>query len=141
MEPIKKDVGCGHDERFRTSVEDGRLEFCTMCALDRGHKNFNAVLESREAYEALRETMDLHSPPGTKVVLWFPHAGYPGDVKQLKDLGMGLGQVFTVRETRVGGSHTTVLLQEFPGRFFNSVHFGVPTEADLNQEITDRKPK
>ena len=76
--------------------------------------------EARKAEE--REPMDIHSPRGTKVVYVRPNAGYDAERERAQRY-LTLGQTYTVEFTKVHSSSTDVYLQEFPGVFFNSVHF------------------
>lgn len=67
-------------------------------------------------------SMNVRARPGTKVRFSRPDAGYlPDQERAAKHLK--LGQVYSVESTKVGGSHTTVYLQELPGIGLNSVHF------------------
>jgi hypothetical protein len=67
-------------------------------------------------------SMDIFSPPGTKVVFSRPDGGYPYDVTNAREC-LVVGCAYTVYATYVGQSRTDVRLVEIPSRTFNSVHF------------------
>lgn len=66
---------------------------------------------------------NIYSPPGTKVKLISQTNGWPCDVKQIAELGLQLGQIFTIDHTVVHSSLTDVYLVELPSYCFNSVNF------------------
>jgi hypothetical protein len=67
--------------------------------------------------------MNIYAEPGTKIVFRHPNYGYGHDQRNLKNLGLVVGQTYTVAWTEVGDSHTHLYLEEFPGVAFNSVNF------------------
>ena len=68
------------------------------------------------------EAMDIYSPPGTRVK-YLGFNGHDND-KEQGDKFLTAGQIYTIKETVVGGWHTDVYLEEVGGQGFNSVMFG-----------------
>lgn len=79
------------------------------------------VTEKVEVKLPEEETMDIYSPPGTKV-RFNNYGGYPKDSEKARKF-LTLGQVYTVRETEVDNWRTDVCLREFPGERFNHTLF------------------
>jgi hypothetical protein len=122
---------CTHDKRFLMESEITHQAYCTVCAADNWREAWQRRLAITQDYADIRPLMDMHSPPGTKVMFWFPHHGYDHDKPQFKDLGITLGTVLTVEHTEVGSCHAYIFLNEFPGELFNHVNFAVPTAEDI----------
>lgn len=82
----------------------------------------NSSLEMPDFPE--NNTMNIRAHPGTKVKVTEQTAknGYLGDQEAVKKW-LEIGKVYTVAYTVAGQSHTSVVLQELPGRSFNSVNF------------------
>jgi hypothetical protein len=66
--------------------------------------------------------MALYSPQKTRVVFAYPSAGYRSH-QETAAKHLEVGKAYTVESTKVGGWHTDVYLEEFPGVAFNSVMF------------------
>lgn len=66
---------------------------------------------------------DIYSPFGTKVFLWKPKWGHDHDCKRLKKHKLKLYREYTIEKTVVHSFSTDFYLVEFPGVYFNSVHF------------------
>lgn len=67
--------------------------------------------------------MDINTPPGAKVVFTFPNAGHDWQQQRIKELGIQIGDIFTVKSVSVHSWHTDVCLEEFCDEIFNSVMF------------------
>jgi hypothetical protein len=67
--------------------------------------------------------MDIYSPSGT-VVYFLDENGYDGDLEYARQY-MQKYQIFTVKQIDIGGWCTEVEFEEIPGKWFNSVMFGV----------------
>lgn len=67
--------------------------------------------------------MEINSPPGT-VVYYLDENGYDGDREYARKF-MQKYQILTVRQIDIGGWRTVVEFEEIPGKWFNSVMFGV----------------
>lgn len=68
------------------------------------------------------EPMNIYAEYGDKVRFAFPYNGYKDEREEVAKM-MNVGDVFTVDCTSVGGSHSSVYLQEFPDIPFNTVFF------------------
>lgn len=66
-------------------------------------------------------TMDINSPPGTKVVFTGKN-GWEYEIKASCEL-LDIGSVYTVTSIDIGEWKSRVYLEECPGYGFNSVHF------------------
>lgn len=77
------------------------------------------VLKSDNPYE----TMNIHTPSGYKVIYAFPENGWDDTEKYNESIGLVVGETYTVEDTEVYSSYTTVYLKEFPDKSFNSVNF------------------
>ncbi len=69
------------------------------------------------------KTMDIYSPAGTKIIFTYPDNGYPADVNLVAEIGLVVGEEYTVEKTKIGGSRFLVQIKEFPRYMFNTVHF------------------
>ena len=67
-------------------------------------------------------SMDINAEPGTKVAFHNPNSGYPYDQKRAAEY-LELGEVYTVKMTRIDHWVTHVWLEEIPDVAFNSVMF------------------
>jgi len=67
--------------------------------------------------------MDIYSPSGT-VVYFLDENGYDGDLEYARQY-MQKHQNLTVKQIDIGGWRTEVEFEEIPGKWFNSVMFGV----------------
>lgn len=66
--------------------------------------------------------MTLTERAGTKV--WFTGMnGWTGEVAQAIEAGLRVGHQYTVKYIEVGSMSSTVVLEEFPTRQFNTTHF------------------
>ena len=63
--------------------------------------------------------MDIHSKKGTKV-MFTGKGGYDNDNNYANDF-LVIGNTYTVDFTKVGNFNTIVILEEIPGKIFNSV--------------------
>jgi hypothetical protein len=70
----------------------------------------------------MNNTMNIYANKGQKVRFSFPHNGYDSDIKHAQEY-LDRDAIYTVEETFVSQSSTRVELQEFPKKYFNSVHF------------------
>lgn len=113
--------------KFRTSeileVEDieDRVKVVTKNTIYIFNKN--KVEVPKFNLKNLDETMNIYTPAGYKVMYAFPESGYELDKEYNEKIGLVVGQEYTVSGTDVGGSYTTVYLEEFPDESFNSVNF------------------
>lgn len=71
------------------------------------------------------ENMNIYAIEGHKVTVTGESVrnGYKIDQDMIREYGIEVGKEYTVAYTEVGGSHTDVVLQEFPEARFNSVNF------------------
>lgn len=53
----------------------------------------------------------------------YPENGYEFEQEKCKELGLVVGKEYEMSHIKVGGSSSTVYLMDFPGEYFNSVHF------------------
>ncbi|MNP43629.1 hypothetical protein D3C76_1374590 [compost metagenome] len=67
-------------------------------------------------------TMNIYSQKGDRV-RFLNKNGRDCEPERARKIGLVEGEVYTVECTDVGGFHTDVYLQEFPGKPFNSVMF------------------
>ncbi len=69
-------------------------------------------------------SMEPYTPSGEKVAVTEDsiNYGYDSDKEKANKLHK-VGGIYTIDYTEVGGWHTDVYLKEFPGVYFNSVHF------------------
>jgi len=69
-------------------------------------------------------SMEPYTPSGEKVTVTEDsiNYGYDSDKEKANKL-LKVGGIYTIDYTEVGGWHTDVYLKEFPGVYFNSVHF------------------
>ncbi|MEK3873685.1 MULTISPECIES: hypothetical protein [unclassified Paenibacillus] len=67
-------------------------------------------------------TMNIYAQKGDKV-RFLNKNGHDWEPEKARESGLVEGVVYTVEKTEVGGFHTDVYLQEFPGKPFNSVLF------------------
>jgi len=67
-------------------------------------------------------SMDIYSPPGSKVVYKGPVGGYPGD-KVRAERHLKAGQIYTIKHLDVHSYSTDVYLEEVTEQAFNSVLF------------------
>jgi hypothetical protein len=75
------------------------------------------------------KTMDIYSPSGT-TVYFLDENGYDSD-REMARKHFTKGQALTVKDVDVGSWSSTVTFKELPGKWFNTVMFGVPyTEAE-----------
>jgi hypothetical protein len=92
---------------------------------------------------SMSNEMFMFAPRGHKVRLManFVHHGYPGQRESAKQY-LRLGEVYTVKETRVYQSSSTVELEEVPGRSFNSIYFEslTPLTPEQEQEVEQQHP-
>lgn len=83
--------------------------------------------------------MDIHSKKGTKV-MFTGKGGYDNNNNYANDF-LVIGNTYTVDFTKVGNFNTIVILEEIPGKIFNSVHFDnikeIETETDWDQRFLD----
>lgn len=119
--PQHYDKGCKHGKRYRFRFHQDSA--CALCVRDRANKNRDEYLNHLRDYQALHTWAANELAPGTKVMYWFVSCGYDHDQRQIKQLGMKLGQVFTIDHTDEGDCHTSFYLREFPGKSFNSFNF------------------
>ncbi len=79
--------------------------------------------------------MNIYALQGHKVKVTEKSAtaGYPDQSKRAKKL---IGKVYTVAYTNVGGSHTSVYLEEFPSEAYDTVNF---VDAEQQSERNDRE--
>lgn len=52
-----------------------------------------------------------------------PNSGYSCQQEHCKVLGLEIGKAYEISKIEVGRSSSTVYLKDFPGEYFNSVHF------------------
>lgn len=75
-----------------------------------------------EIWELLSDKyMDIYSPPGTKI-RFTANGGYEIEMEEAKEI-LELGAIYTVKYTSVGQSYSTVVLEEFPHKQFNTCLF------------------
>jgi hypothetical protein len=75
------------------------------------------------------KTMDIYSPSGT-VVYFLGKNGHDFEREAAQKL-FKTDQALTVEDTDVGSWSSSVTFKELPGKWFNTVMFGVPyTEAE-----------
>ena len=67
-------------------------------------------------------SMNIYSPPGTKIVYNNPEAGYDHDQQQCSKL-LQIGNIYTVAGISVYSYASDLYLKEFPGIIFNTVMF------------------
>ena len=67
-----------------------------------------------------------------KVTFKYPNSGYDPDREQVKRL-LTLGQEYTISRIERGGWHTSFMLEEHPGEWFNSVHFEEVVNGSLQE--------
>ncbi len=65
--------------------------------------------------------MDIHTPPGSRVVFSNPDFGWPSDKWKLK--GLEIGKNYTVEVIQIGAYTTRLYLVEFPKVEFNAINF------------------
>lgn len=73
-------------------------------------------------FDDVPETMDIYSPPGTKVVFKFPDNGSKCDSDSSK-VYLKLLEVYTVNRIWVYQYSSSVELKEHPKMVFNTAHF------------------
>ena len=80
--------------------------------------------EIDKAISGLEQTMDIHSPAGSKVMVTEQTAnnGRSYDSENVKKF-LEIGKEYTVRCTIVHLCTTDIYLEEIPGIYFNSVNF------------------
>jgi len=66
-------------------------------------------------------SVDIYSPPGTKVV-FNGTGGYRNELENAKQY-LTIGETYTLAGSNIGGFSSTFYLEEFPNKPFNSVHF------------------
>lgn len=122
----KYDLNCGHAPEFRAWDRQGgdTVELCLFCEMTRRRAEVRELQDRVAEYGALHPLMDIASKPGTKIVFWYPHNGWPVDGQFIKGLGIKLGDILTVDHTVIHSSGTELYLKEFPGKCFNSANFG-----------------
>lgn len=78
--------------------------------------------------------MSMFALPGHKVRLHesSKHSGYESEIKKAQQY-LTIGEIYTVKRTRVSHSHSWVEVEEVPGVFFNTIHFRSLT-AQTEQE-------
>ena len=64
------------------------------------------------------------APAGTKVV-YLDENGYDSDKEYAHRAGLQKGKMYTLSGMEIGGSHSTLWLEEFPDKSFNTVMFKV----------------
>ena len=69
------------------------------------------------------DIVDIYVQPGT-VVYYLDENGYEGDREYARKF-MQKYQILTIKQTNIGGWRTVVEFEEIPGKWFNSVMFGV----------------
>ena len=72
------------------------------------------------------EVVDIYVQPGT-IVYYLDLNGYDGDREYARKF-FAVGQKLTVRDSDIGGFRTELEFEEFPGKWFNSVMFGVEND-------------
>lgn len=70
----------------------------------------------------MKDSMNIHTPFGSKVRYSFPKNGMPHDKKRLNELGFVVGNIYIVDWIQVNAFSTEVHLVGFKGSF-NSVNF------------------
>ena len=65
--------------------------------------------------------MDIHTPPGSKVVFSNPDAGWPTDKWKLEPLVVV--ETYRVRAVQIHSYSTRLYLTQFPGVEFNTINF------------------
>src|ERR1035437_3136223 len=134
---LNEPTACGHLKLFsfeytnHTSFGDKTTTECWKCIADRWKNKYDKEWKAKHAYHSLRECMDVESPNGTKIVMWFPTNGYDYHGKLIEKLGIKLGQVCTVNFTEVHSYSTDLYIMEYPGELFNPVNWGIATPADM----------
>lgn len=85
-------------------------------------------------------SMDIYTRLDSVVVMAHPNNGYDSDIKKVHRLGLVKGAKYKLKFIDVRSSYTFVQLYEFPGEWFNSVHFeNVPALPEQQaQEIAQR---
>lgn len=78
--------------------------------------------EKENNMQSINNVMNNDAPKGTKVKFAFPKNGYKSD-QEFANQHLEEDMIYTVDFTSVGGWHTDVYLEEFPGKPFNSVLF------------------
>jgi hypothetical protein len=86
--------------------------------------------------------MNIYAKEGAKVKGVFRDGaitgGYESDQKHAMKF-ITEGQVYTVERTEVSSWSTEVILKEFPGKFFNSVHFIELTESEIKKDLAKKR--
>ncbi len=72
--------------------------------------------------------MDIYSDPGTKVIFYYPNAGYKSH-QEIARKNLKVGRVYTVKKMYVENWSSKVSLDEVPGIVFNSVLFENQSEC------------
>lgn len=100
--------------------KDGELTFIANTPLYKGNIEANPSKEPEEIFNF--STMNINAKKGSKVIFKNPNSGYEYDIEKAKKY-LELNKVYTVEKTIIGGSYTSVVLQEFPNEAFNSIQF------------------
>lgn len=77
-----------------------------------------------EVYNDGNDVAVYNTPWGSEVEYAHPDNGWPHQKEETQKL-LTVGKIYTLDRTRVGNSSTKFILDEFPGREFNSVMFKV----------------
>ncbi len=80
----------------------------------------------------LNKTMNIYSPPGTKIIFAYPNNGWVRDSEFAQKAGLVVNNEYTVEEIEIHQSSSYVYLKEVPRDKFNTSLF-----ADVAE---DKKP-
>lgn len=102
---------------------NGKYRFvCPVCGKVLDGVYLDYIIEWSCSKCAKDQTDVLHCERGSKVKAIDLNAGFESDSKQAHEL-LVEGQIYEVENIRVGGWISSVCLNEFPGKRFNTVHF------------------
>ena len=79
-----------------------------------------------------KKSCNIETRPGMKVVFLNANVGLPTEQKQVREYGLGIGELYTIQKVTLGNV-TKVELMELPTVQFNPAHFEdwVPTHEDF----------